>query len=275
MTSEIASILERAQVFLEQHAPADVLQQTVPFAIVCMVAGIGLSVLGAKLARFGTTCGFVLLGAGAGIWLGRETGYSTPVCGVIGALMIGVIGHQTFRLWVGVVAAIVLSSAVMGVFGYQRLVPYVAEFDRLPAIVAADSAGSFDVPSPEQQQAYRDVSFGQWARELWDYVGQKDLQLERNGKALGALAVITGLCLGVVAIRWALILSTAIVGTSLVTMSIAMLTTRLAPESYRAFQDRPGIVGIGVGAFLVASLVLQTMLTRQAPAAKSERAAKS
>lgn len=275
MTNEIASILERARLFIEQHAPADVLQQAVPFAIVCLLAGIGLSVLGAKLARFGTTSAFVLLGAYGGVLLARETGYPAPVCGGVGALMIGIIGHQTFRLWVGLVAALVLSLATFGVFGYQRVVPHVAEFEQLAPATTDVAPGSFALPSPGEQQAYRDRSPGQWAKELWQYVGEKDVHFEQNGKALAALALVTGLCLGVVAIRWALILSTSIIGTVLVTSAIAMLLAQTSPQFYDACQARPGLAGIGAGAFLVASLVVQFLLTRKAPAAKQANGAKS
>lgn len=73
MNEEIASILEQARLFVLQHAPADVLKEAVPFAIICLLAGIGLSVLGAKLARFGIACAFVLLGGYAGAYLrGRQ-----------------------------------------------------------------------------------------------------------------------------------------------------------------------------------------------------------
>jgi hypothetical protein len=275
MTNEIASILERLRLFVEQHAPAELLQQAVPFAIVCLVAGVGLSVLGAKVARFGATGAFVLLGAYAGVLLGRETGYPLPVCGAVGALMIGVIGHQTFRLWVGLVTASVLSLATLGVFSYQRVIPHIAEFEGLPPVVTTEEASSFELPSPEEQQAYRDRSIGRWAKDLWGYVVQQDVQVERNGKALAALAMLSGLCLGVVAVRWALILSTSVIGTALVTTAIGMLLARSAPDSYQAFQAQPGLVGAVVGAFLVSSLVVQVLLTRKAPSGKQDSSAKS
>ena len=60
MKDEIIAILDQARVFVQQHAPSELLTEAVPFGIVCLVAGIGLSVLGAKLGRFSMTCGFVL-----------------------------------------------------------------------------------------------------------------------------------------------------------------------------------------------------------------------
>ncbi len=275
MNEDIASILEQARQFVLQHAPADLLREAVPFGIICLVAGIGLSVLGAKLSRYGFVCAFAVLGGYLGAFFARQTGFSAPVCAGIGALMIGVIAHQTFRLWVGVAAALVLSSATLGVFGYQQVLPYVGEFEQTVSQVPVEAGESFALPSPEQQQAYRDYSPRQWLQGLWAFVAQKDAQVERNGRALALGAMVTGLCLGVLAMRWALILSTSLVGTGFVTTAMATLLTHSAPQSYEAFQQHPVAIGIGVGAFLVTSLIIQTMLTRKAPSAKKEPQAKS
>lgn len=288
MSEEIKSVLEHAHQFVLQHVPADLLQEALPFGVICLVAGIGLSVLGAKLSRFGFVCAFSVAGGYAGAYFARQTGFSSPVCIAAGALMIGVIGYQTFRLWVGLLAAVVFTSAALGVFGYQRVMPHVAEFERtvqaewglrpvvLPAPANADGSPSvFTLPSPEHQQAYRNRSPRQWAGELWRFVTQKDALAGPNVRALAIVAMVAGLCLGVLAVRWALIVSTSLLGTGLVTTAIATLLTHSAPESYEAFQQRPGLIGIGVGAFLVASLVLQTLLTRKAPASKAESKADS
>ena len=283
MSEEIKSVLEHAHQFVLQHVPADMLREALPFGVICLVAGIGLSVLGAKLSRFGFVCAFSVAGGCAGAYFARQTGFSNTICVAAGALMIGVIGYQTFRFWVGLLSAVVLTSAAMGVFGYQRVMPHVVVFERTvqaelglgPAVpsAAAKADGSpsvFALPSPEQQQAYRNRSPRQWAGELWRFVTQKDALAGPNLRALAIIAMITGLCLGVLAVRWALIVSTSLLGTVLVTTAIATLLTHSAPESYEAFQQRPGLIGIGVGAFLLASLVLQTLLTRKAPASKSD-----
>jgi len=274
MAEEIASILEQARLFVLQHAPADLLREAVPFGIICLVAGIGLSVLGAKLSRVGITCGFGLMGAYIGAFIARQTGFPVLVCGPIGALMLGVIGYQTLKLWVGLIAALVLSTAALGMFGYHRVVPHYSEFEQTASSVV-EAPGSFALPSPEEQQAYLERSPQQWAQEFWTFVTQKDANLERNGRAVALAAMITGLCLGVIAARWALIVSTSLVGTALVTTAIATLLTHSVPESYEAFHRHPSLVGVGVGAFLVSSLVLQTLLTRKAPDTKAESTGKS
>jgi len=267
--NEIETILEQARQLFVSHAPAELLKQAMPFAIVCLVAGIGFSVLGAKIARFGLACAFAVLGGYIGAFFAHETGFSVPVCGLISALMIGTIGYQTFRLWVGLAAAVVLLAAVLGAFGYQRVLPHMTEFQQslVDAPVAVD--GTFALHTPEQQQATLDRGPREWAEGLWTFVTARDASAAPNGRALAVAAMVIGLCLGVLAVRWALIISTSIVGTSLVTTGMATLLYQSVPESYQAFEARPGLAGIGIGGFLVTSLIIQTMLTRNAPASNA------
>ena len=277
MTEEIASVLEQVRLFITQHAPTDALKQTLPLAFVCLIAGVVLSVLGAKLARFGVTTAFVLLGAYIGTKLGTHLDYSPGICAVVGAATIGVIAFQTFKLWVGVASALVLSSVVMSVFGYQALLPHLVSFEQSVPVAAVDTSGAFTVPSPEQQQGYQDGTLWEWprVREFWNFVVQNNPGVERSGKSLAVLALLSGLLFGVVATRAALIISTSLVGTGLVTTAIATLLTRALPDSCKAFEQRPGVIGAGVGAVLVGSLVLQTMLTRKRRPGKPEPTAKA
>jgi len=273
--NEIETILEQVRLFVVQHAPTDAMRGAVPAALIFLVAGVGLSVIGAKLARFGVTTAFVALGGVAGAGFARELDFHPLIGVLVGGLLIGIIAYQTFRLWVGLGAAVVFSSLVVGTFGYQRVVPYVAEFEQGVQHSVVAGPITFAVPTTLEQQAYRDRTPRQWAEEFWAFVTQRDANVARNTKGLATVALLTGLCLGIVAVRWALILSTSLVGTVLVTTAVATLLTHSVPESYQAFQHNPGLLGVGVGGFLVTSLILQTMLSRKSPAAKGESAAKS
>jgi hypothetical protein len=273
--TEFETMLEQARLFVVQHAPGDLLQQAVPCGLICLVAGIGLSVLGAKLARVGVSCAFAVLGGCAGAYFGRETGFPMPICIAVGALAIGVVGYHTLRMWVGVAAAVILTVLALGLFSYQRVMPHMPEYQRTTDSALIAEEGAFTVPSTDQQQAYTERTPRQWAEELWAFAAQKDARLEHNGKAIGLVAMAVGLCLGVVAVRWALILSTSVVGTVLVTVAMATLMGHFTPGSYQAFQHRPVLAGVGIGGFLVTSLIVQTLLTRKAPRSKQEANGKS
>ena len=179
----IETILEQARLFFVQHAPTDALRAAIPAALIFLVAGVGLSVLGAKLARFGITSAFVVLGGALGVRFGQEMGFNSLICALVGAFLIGVIAYQTFRLWVGVGAAIVFSSLVLGAFGYQRVVPYVEEFEQ-----TIQGPISFAVPTPLEQQAHRDRNLQQWPEEFWAFVTQRDANIAKNTKGLSIVS---------------------------------------------------------------------------------------
>ncbi len=274
--SDISPIIEQVRLFVDQHVSPDVLSKAVPVALICLLAGVALSVLGAKLARVGLSAAFVLLGGFGGLWFAREFGYPAPPCALVGGVMIGMIGHMTHRLWVGVAAAVVLSSLALGFFGYHRIVPHLPGFsETMVARSPVNGTTGFALSSPKEQQAYLDRSPRQWAEGLWERATAKDVHLERQGKALAIAALVTGLCMGLIAGRWMLVLATSLVGTALVTFSVATLCSRAMPESYQAFAGHPGMVGIGVGGFLATSLIVQTLLTRKAPSTAPESAATS
>lgn len=273
--NEVETILEKARLFFVEYAPTDALRGAVPAALIFLVAGIGLSVLGAKLARFGVTSAFVVLGGALGVQFGQEMGFHPLIGMLVGGSLIGIIAYQTFRLWVGVGAAVVFSSLVLGTFGYQQVLPYVGEFEQGVQRPAVASPITFAVPTTAEQQTYRDRAPRQWAEEFWAFVTQRDAKIAIHTKWLAIGALLTGLCLGIMAMRWALILATSLAGTALVTTAAATLLTHSVPDSYQAFQNNPSLVGVGVGGFLVTSLILQAMLSRKSPLAKGESAAKS
>ena len=269
--NELETIIEQVRVFVGQHMPGEVMQQALPFGLVCLSVGIMVSVLGAKLARLGISGMFAIGGAVLGVFFARQTGFPVIICSLVGALALGVVGFHTVRMWVGVVAAGVFTLVALGAFGYQKVMPHLAEFEASPrgALVSGESS-SFTLPSPEEQQAYRDRNPKQFAEELWAFAAEKDTSLERNGKAVALLAIVAGLSIGVAAARWALILSTSLLGTGLVTTAMGTLANAYAPASYQSLHERPTLFGVGVGAFLLTSLVVQTLLTRKAPSKKQE-----
>lgn len=263
---DLTPIFEQARAFMTQHLPPEMMARTVLIPLALLVAGIGLSVFGAKLARPAMTTVFALLGGYVGVLFAREAGYPAPIGGLVGGGMFATIAFLTFRLWVGVVAAIVVAAIALGTFGYQELAPHLSEFDSsmtwAPTAQSLETA-DFAVPSPTQQQSYLDRDPAEWAEKFWAFVGSRDASVPEDGKLLGLAAFVGGLFLGVVAMRWMLILSTSVVGTALVVTSTGALLARFFESPYQTVQDRPGVIGIAVGAILVTSMIIQTLLTRR------------
>ncbi len=265
---EFSTKLEQLGLFLQQHLPTETFANAVPVAILVLIVGIAISVLGAKLARVGLTAGFVGLGALGGYKFGLHAGFPPPLCALVGAGMIGVIGHMTFRLWVGAAVAVVLATLALGTFSYEKVLPHVSEFERtqmvaLPA--SANGSSEFAVPTPGEQQAYLRQKPLELATQFWDYATVQDVGMERNAHTIGLAAMVTGLFLGVVAVRWALVISTSLLGTMLVATGVGTLFAKSFDGSYQTFLDHPGVGATVAGVFLLTSLTLQAMLTRKTP----------
>jgi len=269
---DLTPILDQVRTFLTQHVPAELMARTVLVPLALLLAGIGISVLGAKLARPAMTAAFSLLGAYAGVVFAGEAGYPAPLGGLVGAGMSATIAFLTFRLWVGVATAVVLSAVGLGAFSYQRVAPHLAEFDGRMAWTPAATTAEFAVPTPAEQQAYLDRDPREWIREFWSFVASKDASVPQNSRLLGIAAFAGGLFLGVIAVRWMLILCTSALGTGLVVTSLATLFAQFLGGSYQTLQNRPGVIGMAVGAFLVTSLIIQTLLTRKGPHRRVEPA---
>lgn len=263
--TDLTPIFEHVREFAVQNIPSEFQERTVAIAAIFLVGGIGLSVLGAKLAKPAMTTVLGLLGALGGVVFARNTGIHEAIGGLVGAVMFGTVSHLTFRLWVGVASALVLSTLALGAFSYQEVVPHVKEFDGMMTWSPVEGQQKFTLPSPEEQAANIQPEFKEWASGFWAYATQQDERLPINTQLVGFGAAALGLFLGVIAVRWMLILATSIVGTGLVTTAVATTVAHYSPGSEQTFLSNAGVMGMGVGAFLVSSLILQTLLTRKAP----------
>jgi len=272
---ELANILDQTRQYAVsqlQGAPSEWVTNQVVAGIGLLLLGIGLSVFGAKFAKAGVTTGFVVLGGSFGHWFAGATNFPELICVLTGALLIGIIGFQTFKLWIGVGAAIVFSSVVMGAFGYNQLLPRVVEYQQTASTVAQTPEGTtnFTIPTTTEQSNYLMKDPVVWAKNFWTFLTDRDVDTANNARAIGVVALLTGLCMGLIAVRLALILATSLVGTSMVSTGLATLMTHSVPDSYHACNKNPIMVGVAVGGFLVTSLVLQTLLSRKGSSDKAE-----
>ena len=258
--NDFAQLVEQARLYTLQWLPADVALSVVPTALVMLVLGIGVAVLGAKLARFTITSVFILAGAGAGFLFSHAYQFPPTICTLTAALFVGLIGHLAFRFWVGLGLSVVLAGLVVGGFSYARLSPHVSAFEQQGLKV---SDGTETLPLAGESKAEATMSPQQWWPKFIAFVQQRDADAERVGSALAALALMTGLLIGLVAARLALIVSTSALGTFLVLGGSGALCAHFGSVDYRLGSRYPVVVGIALGAFFATSLFLQTWMTRR------------
>lgn len=265
--NEMSTLIERLAANLAQQLPPDTLTRVVPAAVVLLIAGIGLSVLGAKLARPGFALLFAGLGATFGAFFGRESGYSVPLCAMVAAAMLATVAHLTFRIWAGVATALALTVVALGAFGYRNVAPHVTEFESVYVAPAFQATVPSDGASTEVKSPMFDKNAGEWAQQFWSYIKQEHANVALNGQLLVAAALAAGLFIGVVLVRPMLILTTSLFGTAFMVSGIMTLLGRLVPSAYQAVENNPGIMGMGIGGLFVTSVILQTLLTRRAAVA--------
>ncbi len=288
------------QQFLTQHMPQGVTDKAGLGALGALIGGVFLCVLGAKLARVGMTLGWAAVGGAIGYKVAQVAGMPPAVGVLLFAAGIGAIGHLTYRLWVGLLTAGVITALVLGAFGYQRVAPRLAEYNaRTPGISLAatdgggaesiseagmggglasgsvdgsggeagtggdlGSGGGFTVPTALEQAAYRQ---GQIRRELgdfWGFVKMQDLTVAAHAKALLATALVFGLLIGLSTIRLTLILSTSLLGTLLVSSGVIGAINVMFPGFAVGAAQRPLINAAAMAVCLLISVILQVRLTR-------------
>lgn len=281
--NEIMPMLEQFRSLLVQSGPVDAWTKTLPILAVLLLAGVGVCVFGAKLAKFGVAAACGLVGASFGAAMARETGLAVPPCAVLAGAMLAVVGYLTFRLWVGLITAGVIALIAIGVFGHGKLDTHLADFRQqegavveqpsvaLPTLAATSIplTGSDLVPSfiPQADQS---------AQRFWSYLKDRDATLATQTKGVAVAAALGGLFLGVVLVRVMLIVSMSLIGTGLLVTAGAGILGSLFPGWLTSLQANPSMSAVGIGGLLVTSIIVQTLLTRGgASAAESSGKSKS
>ncbi len=270
--TQLQTVVEQISTFAAQHAPPSFVSRGIPLAVVLLLAGIGMSVFGAKLARWALTAAFVIGGGVLGNEFAKVVGFHPLLCAAVGALLIGTIGYLTLRLWIGVVAAGLVAALALGAFSYQRVFPHLGEFEQRAVASGHETPGTFSLPTPQEQADYLQRSPGEWASDFWAFVTAKDQRLRPNAQAVAIVALLVGLLVGLLATRTALVFSTSLLGTVLVAASLGGLMAHFVPRFYEGLLQRPQLSGAALGGFFVTSLLLQSLLTRKAKSAKLKAA---
>lgn len=290
------------QQFLTQHMPQGVTDKAGLGALGALVGGVFLCVLGAKLARVGMTLGWAAVGGAIGYKVAQVAGMPPAVGVLLFAAGIGAIGHLTYRIWVGLLTAGVITALVLGAFGYQRVAPRIAEYNaRTPGIslaatdgggtesassggdasVSGGSAGDasgggstlgggFTVPTTLEQAAYRQGQIRRELGEFWGFVKMQDLTVAAHAKALLATALVFGLLIGLSTIRLTLVLSTSLLGTLLVSSGVIGAINVMFPGFAVGAAQRPLINAAAMAVCLLISVILQVRLTRVEKEAAAE-----
>lgn len=268
---DITQLGEQARMFFAHHVPTEVsMPLFIAMPIGLIVVGLGLSVLGAKMAKPALAVAFTLAGVvGGGLVLGAATGVAPGIGMLIGGLVCGVTGYMLHRLWVGLAAAVLLSSLAGVGYGAQSLLPALQSYDvDFPHMAAADT-DNFTVPETDREAKVFSTEFkqwvddsGDWGRGFWEHASAGDTRLTRYLPMIAIGAGLVGLVLGLLVPRFMMISLTSVMGVAFMTSGSAALTQQFEPVLYQSALGHPRAMGMACGALLLGSLILQTLLTR-------------
>lgn len=286
--NEIMSNFETLGNVLQQHQLQVEGGHLVPAACLGLIFGVGISVLGAKLARPAFVLAFAAIGGLLGVQFAQFADMSSPLCALVSSGLVAFIGYITFRLWVGVGVAMVLGSIAYGGFGVLNLLPLVPQFQEAEvtamttpggtqahdassgtqstggADAAGPDSGGFAIPAPRVAPENVMAGLRDLGRKFWAFATEQQPQLTRYAQAIGLGTLIIGVFIGVLLVRWSLVAAASTVGTAMVMTSSLALMSQWLPSAYTSLIDQPAAVGITATGFFLTSVILQGLLTREA-----------
>lgn len=228
-----------------------------------LVAGLILALWGASLVRAMVVLAFI----GAGVWGGRgvtdQFPQIAPIAGMlVGAFAGGVIGFFLFRLWIGLLSAVLFSAIGLGVLGSQQALPHLSAYDETGMIVGATDLAPFVVPTPTQQRTLLETDPKQYLRGFWDFASEREQTLPRNVLAVLAVATFFGVTIGLLLPTLMTVLWTSLGGTLLVAAASLWAINAYRPSLLQFLHDRPTIhIGVWVG-FCVLTMIAQGLMRR-------------
>lgn len=256
----LSQIVERLRALWELHVPAQYHPPALPAAALALILGIGIAVLGARVARGGATLVFACIGGLAAWSLQSHVNWS-PALVLAGGMLAGALaGFVLFRVWVGLAAAAVLAALALGVYGNHHIAPHFVEYD-----AAHNFNGAFVIPEAPAS----DTSPGKldrlhaWWQDFWLYVQSKESDVNTWVAGVALVSAVMGFAVGSLLPRLTLILGSGCLGTALVLAGIAVLAKHSSADLYQAALANPRVIGIVSLVLLGVSLLLQGLLTRQ------------
>lgn len=259
MIEQIVDLVTPAFQFIRQHVPTGTLPGGDLVIASLLVLGVLVSTLGAKLAKPVVTLALTGVGAGLAARYGGLLNVPLTATIVVCALVCGTIGLLLFRLWVGVAAAGLAAVIAISIYGSGHVLPHFKTFPT----TAPHTVGEYVIPDVPAEPRPPLDALREAAGDFRAHLVAQDADVEKYLLLTAAGAGAFGLLIGLLAARFTLVLTTALVGTVLVTTALGLAAQSYWPQAMESFPEHGREVDLAVLGFFVASLVLQSLLTRR------------
>ena len=271
MQAELEPLLE----VIRYHIPPVWLDNALAGAVAVGVVGLVLALWGGRVFR----PALVLVFAAGGVWVGlagnQWLGLGQWFCLISGVLVFGALGFVLYRLWVGLGWSVLLVCVGLSVLGYRQALPHWGAFDssRLSEAVLAEVP--FQPPTVETQASFNQPDPAQVLGEFGAYLAENVPHIRRNAILVIGLVGMVGLLMGLLAVKFTVVLASSMVGVSLLGGALGYGLQRLRPEVLEQIVGRPAAVWAGLGIAALLCMAIQWFQVRprvtQATATKSAK----
>ncbi len=244
---------------------------------VLLVLGVILALWGSRLLRLFYVLTFTGVGGALGVKVARMANVDALIGLVIGAGIIGLIGHLLFRWWVGVTAACCAALLLLtwaASRNSEALIAALQEYHEQQQVVVvaapppAESPGNPDSPAgPTSVVAQATWALRTYVVDAFSYFRQTRHNAVTKVVIVAVLAWFTGLGIGLTLPRFTTILGTACVGVALIGLGLGVLLTTYSPATLDSMAGREKYVAVGSGVLILISLLVQVRHRRPVPQA--------
>lgn len=251
-------------------------------AWIAILAGCVLALWGARLLRAIYVLALMVLGASIGIHIARQLEVDPLIGLVLGAGLLGLLGHILYRWLVGLTTGLCMALLVaaigaswlpdrMEVFADDLLAG--AKGQRIFTDKVMADGPKADVTERGTTQLVGPQEFViVLAEALWE---EKHQELTKLG-ILMAAAILLGMGLGVVLPRFTTIIGTSVIGVMALTMGVGSLLALYLPSLWNSVLANTAWFLGGIGLLLLVSLAFQArhgrlreVVSASAPAAQT------
>ncbi|HOW69772.1 MAG TPA: hypothetical protein PKY77_04150 [Phycisphaerae bacterium] len=225
-----------------------------------IVAGLATAMWGARLLRAFFVLGFMVAGAAVGVYCARRLDIELLVGLVLGAGVLGLIGHFLYRWWVGVGTGL-FAALVVVMVGTPWIWSEVESFSDSylkpgSGIRIAGAAEGAAAPGQENSAQFgvaTSVFWRAFGAHLW---AQKQAELRRLA-VLAGIAGLLGLVLGLILPRFTTVMGTSVIGVGSAVTGGAVLLIRNQRTWWDAMLAKPGWFLGAVGLTMLLAFVFQ------------------
>ncbi|UCG33476.1 MAG: hypothetical protein JSU68_02350 [Phycisphaerales bacterium] len=263
--AEIEPLLE----VVRHHVPPELLDHALIAAGLGGLIGLILALWGVRVFRSALVLAFVGGGVLVGLAGNQWVNLGQWFCVICGGLVFGALGFVLYRLWVGVGWAALLVCVGLSAFGHKQAWPHWDAFSeaRLSDTILADQG--FQPPTVEEQGSFNEPDPLQVFREFGGYLNENVPNIRRNALVTVSLAGVLGLLMGLLAVKFTVVLATAFIGVSLLAGAAGYFLSRFQPQVLDQAMSKPAAVWAGLGIVVLVSMMIQYFQTRPRPVAEA------